>query len=185
MSQLVETLGYLGVVLGVAAEGELVVLTATFVASGGPMSPLGVGLAAFAGSVLTYQVCFWLGRRHGREVLARRPNWQVRVDGLQRRIARRQLPLMLGYRLLFGLRAATPFALGVSGVSPWRFACIDVPVAGVWAATLVVAGLALGRVVATAVEHVAEAATWVIIGAAVVIGVAVLLRRLLMSPPGR
>lgn len=153
MSSLVETFGYLGVFLGVALEGEIVVLAATYLAREGLFSPLGIGLAAFAGSVATYQACFWTGRMRGRSVLANRPAWQARVAWLQRQIAQRPTPFILVYRVLFGLRAATPFALGISGVSPWRFSLVDIPVAAFWAAALVVGGWLLGRGVAVAVER--------------------------------
>ncbi len=153
MSSLVETLGYLGVFLGVAVEGEVVVLSATYLAREGLLSPVGIGLAAFAGSVVTYQACFWTGRTRGRAVLANRPAWKVRVAWLQRQIARRPTPVIIVYRALFGLRAATPFTLGISGVSPWRFSLIDIPIAAVWAASLVAGGWVLGRGLAAAIER--------------------------------
>jgi cytochrome oxidase assembly protein ShyY1 len=45
-------------------------------------------------------------------------------------------------------------------------------------------GLALGRVVATAVEHIGDAVTWIVAAAALVIAIALMLRRLLLSRRG-
>ena len=129
MEGLIATFGYGGVALGVAIEGEAVVLVASYLAQEGLLSPAGVALSAFAGSVGVYNLCFWLGRRHGRAILALRPAWQARVDHVRRRVRAHEVALILGYRLLFGLRAATPFALGLSGVSHRRFLVLDTPVA--------------------------------------------------------
>lgn len=171
MDALVDSLGYAAVLLGVAVEGEIVVLTAAYIAQGGVLSPLGVALSAFAGSLAVYHACFWLGRRHGREILARRPAWRARVEHVRRRIARHDVPLILGYRLLFGLRAATPFALGLSGVPPRRFALFDIPVAALWAAGLVAAGYGLGRGVDALAQRFQAAAGWAVLA---VVAVAVL-----------
>jgi len=157
---LIAQFGYAAVAFGVAVEGEIVVLTAAYLAEQGVLEPVLVALSAFAGSLGVYHTCFWAGRRHGRAILARRPAWQARVVSLQQRIERHDLPLILGYRLLFGLRAATPFALGASGVSHRRFLLLDTPVAVIWAAGLVAAGYALGRTVRVLAGEVEVVAGW-------------------------
>ena len=164
MQAVIETVGYAGVFLGVAVEGEVVVITAAYLAQEGLLSPVGIALSAFAGSLGVYHTCFWLGRRHGRAILARRPAWQARVEHAQQRIARHELPLILGYRLLFGLRAATPFALGLSGVSHGRFLLLDTPVAAIWAAGLVALGYGLGRGAERIAGQIGEVAGWFVLG---------------------
>lgn len=164
METLLDTFGYLAVLIGVAIEGEVVVLTAGYLSHRGILEPVGVGTAAFAGSLLVYHTSFWLGRHRGQAILARRPEWQARVDGLRVRLRRNDWLLIVSYRLLFGLRAATPFALGLSGVPHRRFLLIDTPVALAWSVGLVALGHGLGGTVTLLVAHVEATVGWISAG---------------------
>lgn len=144
MDEYITTYGYLAVLLGVFLEGEIVVAAAGFFAWRGLLDLYTVMVTAAVASVVTYQVYFWLGRHHGRRFLARHPDWQPRVARIQDLLHRHHLWVILGYRLLFGLRGVTPFALGLSGVSQLRFFLIDLFPAVVWAVSVTMAGYVFG-----------------------------------------
>ncbi|MFP4130583.1 MAG: DedA family protein [Thiohalospira sp.] len=142
---LVAEYGYLAVALGVFIEGEVVVATGGVFAARGVLGLPEVILSAFLGSILTYQVFFLLGRSPAARWLAERPRWQHRVMVLRQRLVHHHVGLILTYRLLFGLRNATPFVLGLSGVPWWRFTLLDLVPAAIWSVTVGLAGYVLGR----------------------------------------
>lgn len=142
---LVAEYGYLAVAVGVFIEGEVVVATGGVFAARGVLGLPMVMLSAFLGSVGTYQVFFLLGRSPAAQWLASRPRWQHRVVGLRQRLVHHHVGLILTYRLLFGLRNATPFVLGLSGVPWWRFTLLDLVPAAIWSMTLSLVGYIVGQ----------------------------------------
>lgn len=53
--------------------------------------------------------------------------------------------LILGFRFLYGIRTVTPFAIGMSKVSYFRFTVLNGLGAGLWAITIGLAGFYFGR----------------------------------------
>lgn len=141
----ISTYGYLAIMAGVFIEGEAIVLTAGFLAQQGTLQLHWVMTASVMGSVLTYQFFFLLGRTRGQAVLANRPGWQPRVARVQELLERHDLWIILGYRALFGLRALTPFALGMTGISHLRFTLLDLVPAIVWGIGVSWVGFVLGH----------------------------------------
>lgn len=137
--------GYLAVFLGVFVEGEAFVITAGFLAATGLLQIEGVLGAAFAGSVAVYNLCFLAGRLGGERVLTRFPGLRRRAAGVRLLLKRYNSLFILGYRLMFGLRAMTPFALGMSGVGHARFFLLDLAPAAAWAAFFSLAGYGVGE----------------------------------------
>ncbi|SFD18276.1 membrane protein DedA, SNARE-associated domain [Thiohalospira halophila DSM 15071] len=142
---LVAEYGYLAIAAGVFIEGEVVVATGGVFAARGVLGLPQVILSAFLGSVLTYQIFFLLGRSPAARWLADRPRWQHRVMALRQRLVHHHVGLILTYRLLFGLRNATPFVLGLSGVPWWRFTLLDLVPAAIWSVAVSLVGYVLGR----------------------------------------
>lgn len=142
----VNTYGYVIVIVGTFFEGE------TFLIMGGIAAKLGylklpwVMLAAFGGSLCGDQVGFYVGRRYGPGILARKPHWQAKTQYVHEVFHRFEIPVLLGFRFVYGLRWATPFALGVEKlVSPWKFLIYNTISAALWAIIISSLGFALGR----------------------------------------
>ncbi len=162
--------GYLALLLGVLVEGELVVITAGFLAYRQILNLDWVIGTAVLGSLLTYQFFFWLGRTQGTRVLQARPRWQARLAKTHELLERHHAWVTLGYRGLFGLRMITPFALGMTRVSHRRFFALDLLPALVWALTFSYLGYFLGReldALALVIERYQGWAAPAIIGTAV------------------
>ncbi|MBL8729647.1 MAG: DedA family protein [Planctomycetes bacterium] len=145
LEQLLSDYGYLALVVGCFLEGETILVLAGFAAHRGYLDLRLTMLAAFAGSVLGDQLYFFLGRRYGPRLLARRPGWQRAAQAVDRRLQRHRDLFVLGFRFLYGLRTVSPFVIAIGGVSLLRFTVLNVIGAAVWAVAFAGAGYLFGE----------------------------------------
>lgn len=136
--ELIRSYGYLAVVVGTFLEGETVLVLAGIAAHLGYLQLPWVFLAAFMGALSGDLLYFFLGRRHGPAILRKHPQWQTRIDQLQKLLARYHSPVILMSRFLYGLRMVAPFALGLGHVPPGKYLLLDATSVLVW--TVAVAG---------------------------------------------
>lgn len=133
LEHLVQSYGYLAVLIGTFLEGETILVLGGMAAKLGYLRLPGVIAAAFAGTLAGDQLYFHLGRRHGPALLARRPAWQARAGRIQTLLGRHPAMAILGFRFLYGLRTVTPFIIGMSGISSPRFLFLNALGAAGWA----------------------------------------------------
>ncbi|MGC7442903.1 DedA family protein, partial [Xanthomonas citri pv. citri] len=69
-------------------------------------------LTAFLGSYAGDQLWYFLGRRHGRRLLARKPRWQKLGDKALDHVRRHPDLWVLSFRFVYGLRTVMPVAIG-------------------------------------------------------------------------
>jgi membrane protein DedA with SNARE-associated domain len=149
LESLLTTYGYPAIILGTFLEGETVMILAGVAAHMGYLSLDWIIFCGFCGTFFGDQLYFFLGRRHGRSMLARRPSWQAPADQVFHKLERHQILLMLSFRFLYGIRTVTPFAIGMSDISYLRFAILNFIGAGIWAVTIAFAGYYFGQAVET------------------------------------
>ncbi len=146
LETLIQTHGYWVIFFGTFLEGETVLVLGGVAAHQGYLDERGVIGAAFAGTLLCDQLFFYLGRRHGPAVLARRPAWKQRVDRVESLLARYDTLLILGFRFLYGLRTVTPFVIGMgAGITTGRFVVLNAVGAALWSVAFGAAGYAVGN----------------------------------------
>lgn len=147
MEYLLTTYGYFAVVVGTFLEGETVLALAGFAAHRGYLSLRYVILSAFLGSLAGDQLYFFLGRRHGSRLLARRPSWQARAAKIHRILERRQALFIIGFRfgLLYGFRTLAPFVIGMSRIPTSRFVIFNAVGAIIWSVSVGAAGYLFGH----------------------------------------
>ena len=145
LESLLTTYGYPILVIGTFLEGETVLVLGGLAAHLGYLSLDWVIACGFCGTVFGDQLYFFLGRRHGKTLLARHPSWQPRAERALRILERHQNLLIVGFRFLYGLRSVTPFAIGISNVSYLRFTLLNLIGAGIWATSIGFAGYYFGR----------------------------------------
>jgi membrane protein DedA with SNARE-associated domain len=121
LESLLATYGHPALIIGTFLEGEPVLVLGGLAAHQGWLSLHWVIACGFCGALCTDQLCFLLGRRHGKTLLARHPSWHPRAARVLRVLERHQNLLILGFRFLWGLRSVTPYAIGISNVSYLRF----------------------------------------------------------------
>jgi membrane protein DedA with SNARE-associated domain len=148
LEALIQSHGYWIVFLGTFFEGETILILGGIAAHSGYLKLVYVMLAAFAGSTLCDQTFFYLGRRHGAAVLARRPGWRAGIERVDAILTRHDALMIMGFRFLYGLRTVAPFAIGMSsGISIRRFAAFNLLGAAIWAIAFGLAGYVLGNAV--------------------------------------
>jgi len=149
LESLLATYGYPAIILGTFLEGETVMILAGVAAHLGYLSLDWVIICGFCGTFFGDQLYFFLGRRHGKSMLANRPSWQTPADRIFRKLERHQILLILGFRFLYGIRTVTPFAIGMSEISYLRFSILNMFGAGIWAISIAFAGYFFGQAVET------------------------------------
>jgi membrane protein DedA with SNARE-associated domain len=145
LDSLIDTYGYLAILVGTFLEGETILVLGGFAAHRGYLYLPWVMLAAFTGSLLGDQFFFFLGRRHSQAVLVRLPSWKVRVEKAQRLIDRFRTPFILTFRFFYGLRTVSPFVIGMGSVPTARFILLNAFGALVWAVTVGAGGYLFGQ----------------------------------------
>jgi membrane protein DedA with SNARE-associated domain len=136
LESLIDTYGYVAVLVGTFLEGETILVLGGFAAHRGYLALPWVIMAAFLGTLCGDQLFFFLGRKHSQTVLARRPSWKARADRAQRLLERFRTPLILVFRFMYGLRTVIPFAIGMSTVPTREFIFFNIIGALVWAAVI-------------------------------------------------
>ena len=147
MEELIARFGYLAVLAGTFFEGETVPVLAGFAANQGLLRLDLVMLCAFAGSFCGDQLWFWVGRRYGKKWLAKHPKSAAAADKVGRLLDRWGDWFVLSFRFLYGLRAVSPVAIGLSSISALRFAVLNLISAAVWAVAVGSLGYAFGQAI--------------------------------------
>lgn len=145
--------GLVAILIGAGLEGETAVVTGGLLAHRGLFPVWAAAAAAFAGSFVVDQALFFLGRRY-RDApriarLRARPAF-ARAMGL---IERHPTGFILAFRFLYGLRIASPLAIGTAGVPVRRFVALNAIAAAVWAPLFTAIGFAGGDVLARLIPH--------------------------------
>jgi len=133
LQSFVDTYGYLAIMVGTFFEGETILVLGGFTAHRGYLELPWVIASAFVGSLCGDQLFFYLGRRHGDAMLARRPSWRSRVQKAAALLERFRRPFMIGFRFLYGLRTVSPLAIGLSRIPARQFFLYNAAGAILWA----------------------------------------------------
>ncbi|MDR2050383.1 MAG: DedA family protein [Deltaproteobacteria bacterium] len=177
MQQLLLKYGYLVILGWTFLEGETIVIIAGFLAQKDLLNPWLIALCAFAGSFCSDQVMFALGKYKGRNILRRFKNLEKKSEKVRRIMLKYEIPLILGFRFVYGVRNITPVLLGVSGVSHLKFFLLNMLGASVWALCFTFGGYYFGHLFSKYTKNIAHAEAWLIGFILCVVLVFFLLRR--------
>jgi len=136
---LIETYGYWVLAIGCFLEGETLLVLAGFAAHQGHLSLFWVIVIATAAATAGDQCYFWLGRRHGEQILARFPSLGAHTTRIRSLALRFDAWVIVGLRFAYGLRIAGPLLLGTTSMRASRFLAFNLLGAVIW--SLVIAGL--------------------------------------------
>ena len=112
---------YSAVFLGCFFEGETSLTTSAFAAHRGYLEIIIVMLIALTATQSWDWLWFTIGRKKGKRFIEKRPKLNQKVKKIDALLSRNPIPLLLGYRFLFGFRTAVPLVIGMSSVSRGKF----------------------------------------------------------------
>jgi membrane protein DedA with SNARE-associated domain len=169
---LIARYGYFAVAAGCFFEGEAAILLGVLAAHQGLLSEHYVWISATVGTVLGDNIWFHGGHWMGRLALAKRPQWKAKTARVENLLKRYGASIMIGFRFIYAIRAATPFALGTLGVSPWRFLFYDVIATLIWSSLITVIATYVASFISEALAHIQNAEQGILAAvlAAVVVG---------------
>ncbi len=139
--------GYLALFVGCLLEGETLLLLAGIAAHGGYLWLPLVILIAFVGGTLGDQILFFFGRRSGGAILQRWPRFEQPAARVRALVERHSSLLIIGVRFMYGLRLIGPIVIGMSTVSPLRFAILNMLGAALWATSVAGVGYLFGHAI--------------------------------------
>jgi membrane protein DedA with SNARE-associated domain len=145
LESFVDTYGYLAIMVGTFFEGETILVLGGFTAHQGYLALPWVIASGFLGSLCGDQLFFYLGRRYGDALLARRPSWRTRVEKATALLERFRRPFMIGFRFLYGLRTVSPFAIGLSRIPAHQFFLYNAAGAILWSTAVGSGGYLIGN----------------------------------------
>ncbi|MGZ9708964.1 DedA family protein [Pseudomonas sp. GNP013] len=176
LQQFLHDFGYFALFLGTFFEGETILVLAGFLAFREYMDINLVVVVAFFGSYAGDQLWYYMGRKHGRKLLARKPRWQLMGDKALEHIRKHPDIWVLSFRFVYGLRTVMPVAIGLSGYPPLRYLVLNGIGAAIWAAALGAAAYHFGAVLEGMLGSVKKYELWVL-GALILLGFVLWLRR--------
>ena len=112
---------YAAVFLGCFFEGEASLTTSSFAAHRGHLEIFIVMIIALVATQSWDWIWFTIGRTKGKSILAKRPKLREKAHKIDILLMRHPVPVLLGYRFLYGFRTAVPLAIGMSSVSTRKF----------------------------------------------------------------
>jgi membrane protein DedA with SNARE-associated domain len=141
-------------------EGETFVIFSGVAASLGYLDLWAIFFAAWFGSFAGDQLYFWIGRKWGVQLLHKMPRWRMGVDMALDWLRRYNTWFILSFRFIYGVRNFASFAMGLSQLSPVRFAALNFIAASVWAMIFASVGFGVGHLfgdeIETLLQHAVE-----------------------------
>jgi membrane protein DedA with SNARE-associated domain len=146
---LLQKYGYIAILIGTFLEGETVLIAAGFAAHRGYLDLPLVWLFAFIGTFAGDQVYFFIGRYKGTAILAKKPYLRARLAKANFYLEKYQNWLILAFRFFYGLRTATPIAIGMSNVRTKKYIVLNAISGIVWAIAVGSGGYVFGHLLET------------------------------------
>lgn len=178
LNALLATYGYWMVFVGCLLEGETVLILGGMAAHQQALQFWTVLALAILGGVLGDQLLFWSGRFFGARLLPRLKRHQGAIDRVSGLIERYPSTSVFAVRFLYGMRLVGPLVIGASGLSPWRFALLNLLGATVWATLFVSAGYWAGEALQQLFGDLKPYRLPIVIGVVLLVAAAALVRHL-------
>ena len=187
MEEFLRHYGLIGIFFGAGFEGQTAVIIGGLLARQQILQLWLVLLSATAGSAILDHLLFVAGRRFRSHRWVARATQQAAFARALGFIERFPISYTLAFRFIFGLRIASPIAIGVTQVPTWRFTILNILGAIIWATTFTMIGFIFGEAVHSLLGYGHHAVRWTLIAAGVIVtavGIAWAVRYLLRRRKG-
>ena len=176
--------GYLVILVGSFFEGETVLVLAGFLAHRGYLAFSLVVLSAFAGTFAGDQFYFFIGRIKGMAYLDTHQSWKAKSGRAFKLMQKHQTLVILLFRFIYGIRTITPFLIGASGISLWRFMALDTLGGLTWALAITSLGYMFGHA-AELLLHDIKKYEFIIMGAIMLAGLVIWMVHIIVARRGK
>jgi membrane protein DedA with SNARE-associated domain len=174
MEEFLRQYGPIGIFLGAGFEGQTAVIVGGLLARQHILQLWLVLLSATAGSGVVDHLLFVAGRRFRDHRWVVRATQQPAFAKALGFIEKYPIGYTLAFRFIFGLRVASPIAIGVTQVPTWRFTILNIMGAVIWATAFTMAGFIFGEAVHNILGKGHHAGRWTLVAAgAIVVAVVV------------
>jgi membrane protein DedA with SNARE-associated domain len=153
---------------GAFSEGHTLVIAGGLFAHQGVLSVWLAFFAAFAGSFTADQALFHAGRSFRHRPFVVRASQSRAGQKAFGFIEKNPNLYILIFRFIYGLRLASPVALGITAVPALRFTILNICGALIWAAVFTAIGYFFGSTIQAAFGHSKKLEHW-LIGASIVL----------------
>lgn len=136
--------GYIAVMIGAIAEGEMSLIAAGFASYLGYLDLTMVIILSFLGSVIGDNIYFYIGRKKGKAFLEKRENLKKEAEWVHGILEKHSNWILLLFRFAYGFRAIIPLTLGTSNISQKKFITLNMIGAGVWSLIFCLGGYFFG-----------------------------------------
>jgi membrane protein DedA with SNARE-associated domain len=157
---LIDTYGYLAVLVGAFLEGETILALAGLAAHRGYMDFYTVVAIAMMAGFAGDQFYFYLGRSRGARILARFPGAEERARRFDAMLERWHAPLIIGIRFMWGFRIIGPILLGMGRVPAWKFMVYNFIGAAIWAPLVAGIGYLFGSALESVLHDLKNIELW-------------------------
>ncbi len=178
MEALLVKYGYVLFFLGVAAEGDTVLLAGAFMAHRGIFSLPLVILLAIASSTLANVIYYMMARARGRAWLNERFGGRTTYSKVVRWMEHNSAWLLLANRYAIGFRIIIPAACGALGMNPVRFNVLNLLANVAWAIPTSLLGFYFGDAAGRLFRGARRYELWVLVTLVAAAGVILLYRHL-------
>jgi membrane protein DedA with SNARE-associated domain len=169
MEEFLRQYGPIGIFLGAGFEGQTALIVGGILARQHILQLWMVLLCATAGSGLVDHMLFVAGRRFRTHRWVVRATEQPAFAKALTFIERYPIGYILAFRFIFGLRIASPIAVGVSQIPTWRFTVLNIAGAVIWASAFTMAGFIFGEAVHDLLGHGHHAGRWALTAAGIIV----------------
>lgn len=160
MEELLQAYGYPALFIAMLLEGESFALLAGVLAQRGLMDLPVVMAIAFAGTLISDQVMYYVGRMWGPRLVGRFPRLKPGMDRAAVLLRRYDIAYILLFRWLWGLRTVSPPVIGMAGVPPGKYLFWNIISVGIWAVLFPLLGYWFGRAIELFLADLKQAETF-------------------------
>ena len=157
---LIDSYGYLAVLVGAFLEGETILALAGLAAYRGYLDFYTVVAIALVAGFAGDQFFFYLGRMQGSRILTKFPRARERAHRFDAMLARWHAPLIVCIRFMYGFRIIGPILLGMGRVPAWKFLVYNFIGAALWAPLVAGVGFLFGGVLEAVLHDLKRYELW-------------------------
>jgi membrane protein DedA with SNARE-associated domain len=123
---------YVVVFTGCFFEGETTLITSAYASHRGHLEIITVMILAIIASQCWDWIWFTIGRKRGKLYLAQKPKLQQKANRVNALLEKYPIPILLGYKFLFGFRTAVPLTIGMSSIKTRTFSILSLVNTVLW-----------------------------------------------------